>query len=349
LCTRCVRYTKEITKTHELVMFQRGDHNEIGLFPGKKLENAYSLNTVDICPVGALTSRDFRFKVRVWLLKSVPSVCAGCATGCNTVMQHHDNQVHRVLPRENKEINRYWLCDEGRLRYHPIHEGRFLKPRAEKQDTSWEDAIIKAASLLAGAKNLGVVLSPQGTNEDAYVAAEVAKQLNAKGLYIGGRAAGEADDFLRHADKNPNRAGVRAHAPQAGTIDDLLRDLAGKKLGGLLVIGHDVDGQDAKLAAALQIPVVALVESESAWTEKASVLLPICSWAEVDGSFTNYEGKVQKIRTVIRALGESEPTWRALVRLGQKLTLSIRYKNLKEIQVEMKGRAPELPTTVPAE
>lgn len=339
LCTRCVRYTKEITKTHELVMHQRGEHNEIGLFPGVELDNPYSMNVVDLCPVGALTSRDFRFKVRVWMLKSAPSVCSGCATGCNVVLQHHDNKVQRVLPRENPEINRYWLCDEGRLRYHPVNEERLLKPRVEGSEVSWQDAVSKAAETIASRRgDLGLVISAQGTNEDAHVAAKAAELLGVKRIYIGGRPAGESDDFLRHADKNPNRKGVLSSSPSAASVDALLADLKAAKLGGLLVIGHDLDGKETEIAAALGgIPVVGLVERESDWTMKARVLLPIATWAEVDGHFTNHEGKVQPIQASIRANGESEPTWRALSRLVQKLGHKLSYRSLRELQAEMRG------------
>jgi NADH-quinone oxidoreductase subunit G len=342
LCTRCVRYTKEITKTHELVMHQRGEHNEIGLFPGSELDNPYSMNVVDLCPVGALTSRDFRFKVRVWMLKSAPSVCSGCATGCNVVLQHHENKVHRVLPRENPEINRYWLCDEGRLRYHEVNEGRLLHPVVEGRATPWTDAVAKAAEVLASRRGeLGIVLSAQGTNEDAHVAAKAAELLGAKRIFLGGRPAGTSDDFLRHADKNPNRKGALAAAPGAGSIDALLSELKGKKLGALLVIGHDLDGKEQAIADALgDIPVVGLVEREAAWTAQAQVLLPICSWAEVEGHFTNHENKVQPISAAIRPNGESEPAWRAVSRVAQKLGHKLSYRSLRELQAEMRGTTP---------
>lgn len=354
LCTRCVRYTQEITKTHELVMFQRGDHNEIGLFPGMTFDNAYSLNAVDICPVGALTNRDFRFKVRVWLLKSVPSVCAGCATGCNIVLQHHDGQVHRVLPRENPEINRYWLCDEGRLRYHPINEERFLTPRAEGSETTWEEAIERAAALLTEAQQkgtIGLVLSPQGTNEDNHVARLFARLFGISRIYVGGRPPGEADDFLRHADKNPNRMGVFAVEPQANPVETLIEDLKARKLSGLVVWGHDLEGREKDVAGLLDgVKVVGLVERESAWTDKAQVLLPIATWAEVDGHFTNSDGKVQPIRMAIFPRGESIPSWRVFSRLSSRLGHRISYRNVKEIQAEMQGetKTPS-PSPAPAE
>jgi len=120
LCSRCTRFCDEITKTGELCFTERGDHTELTAYPGRQLDNPYSLNTVDLCPVGALTSRDFRFKQRVWFLKTTDSICPGCATGCNIRVQHNKGVVYRLLPRENDAVNQCWMCDEGRDTYKPV-------------------------------------------------------------------------------------------------------------------------------------------------------------------------------------------------------------------------------------
>ena len=114
LCSRCVRFTDEVSKTHELGIFNRGDRSEIGIFKDKPLNNNYALNTVDICPVGALTAKNFRFRQRVWYLKTAKSVCTGCSTGCNTYMDYNEEGVFRMRPRYNPQINRHWMCDHGR-------------------------------------------------------------------------------------------------------------------------------------------------------------------------------------------------------------------------------------------
>ena len=138
LCTRCVRFTRNVTKTNEIQVFSRGHNSEIGIFEEKPLNNAYSGNVVDVCPVGALTSADFRFKVRVWFLKGTPSVCAGCSTGCNLRIDHSaratgggisgytatDGKIYRTVGRRNVEVNKSWLCDEGRLSFHQWKDGR---------------------------------------------------------------------------------------------------------------------------------------------------------------------------------------------------------------------------------
>lgn len=128
LCSRCVRFTDEVSKTHELGIFNRGDKSEIGIFKDKPLENEYAVNTVDICPVGALTSKDFRFQQRVWYLKTADSICTGCSTGCNIKIDYNEEGLFRVRPRYNKEVNGYWMCDKGREVYRlPNKEGRLLE------------------------------------------------------------------------------------------------------------------------------------------------------------------------------------------------------------------------------
>jgi NADH-quinone oxidoreductase subunit G len=127
-CTRCIRFCDEVSKTGELGLFERGGHAIIGAFPGRPLDNAYSGNTVDICPVGALTWRPFRFRARVWFLKDTPSVCAGCARGCNVNLATYDGRIHRITPRLNEEVNSYWMCDFGRQSHEPL----YARPRLER-------------------------------------------------------------------------------------------------------------------------------------------------------------------------------------------------------------------------
>ena len=135
LCSRCVRFTEEVSKTHELGIFQRGDRSEIGTFANRPLDNKYSLNTVDICPVGALTSKDFRFRQRVWFLKEKPSVCTGCSTGCSIQVSYNEEGVWRVKPRYNPQVNGYWMCDEGRQIYKATNQlsTEFIGERDERK------------------------------------------------------------------------------------------------------------------------------------------------------------------------------------------------------------------------
>ena len=168
LCARCTRFTDEVTKTHEMGIFNRGNHSEVDVAPGKTLDNNYSLNTVDICPVGALTSRDFRFRKRVWWLSENDSVCAGCATGCNMEIHHAEDQAYRFKPRHNDAVNGYWMCDEGRLLYKQLNtESRLQNPTVMGAEASWESAI-EAVRSSAADTALAFVGSPHATTEELF-------------------------------------------------------------------------------------------------------------------------------------------------------------------------------------
>ena len=146
LCARCTRFTDKITHSHELGIIGRGDHARVSTMPGRKLENPYAMNVVDICPVGALTSKDFRFKQRVWFLKTVNSICHGCAKGCNIYIDHNkmkykDDVVYRFRPRRNDEVNGFFMCDEGRLSYKALQENRQEQILLRQKVISEEEAV----------------------------------------------------------------------------------------------------------------------------------------------------------------------------------------------------------------
>ena len=164
LCTRCIRVCDEVAKTHQLEMADRGDHEVLTTAPGHQLDNPYSLNTVDVCPVGALTSKDFRFAMRAWELTSTDSVCPGCATGCNVEVHHSRGKIYRLVPRVNHAVNQHWMCDEGRLTYKPVHASRLAAPRSGGVPVEWDKALDDAGTLLrtaldAGAGKVGVVFN----------------------------------------------------------------------------------------------------------------------------------------------------------------------------------------------
>ena len=205
LCSRCVRFCDTITKTGELGIFNRGDHSELGLFPGTTLDNAYSGNVVDICPVGALTDRDFRFQARVWYLDRAKSVCPGCARGCNievhtnTKRTHHaqGRRVVRLKPRFNADVNQWWICDEGRYGFGDVDAStRIERPVLRDGDAvrvlSWDEALGAAADGLraAGPAATGVLFSPQLSNEDLWLA---------RRLFVDTLGAAGADMLCRNA------------------------------------------------------------------------------------------------------------------------------------------------------
>src|SRR5574342_546526 len=225
LCSRCVRYCDEVTHTGELGIFNRGDHSELGLFHGGTLENKYSGNVIDICPVGALTDRDFRFQVRVWYLDTAKSVCNGCARGCNIEVHtnkhrtHHNEgrRVARLKPRFNADVNKWWICDAGRYGFKWIDDkNRLAQPihRADAQGTevSWDRALPELVTTLQRARpeEIGFLASPQMSNEDLWVLRRLAELLGVRNLdfRVPPRVAGDEDSFLIRADKHPNSRGA---------------------------------------------------------------------------------------------------------------------------------------------
>ncbi|HZQ45815.1 MAG TPA: 2Fe-2S iron-sulfur cluster-binding protein, partial [Verrucomicrobiae bacterium] len=210
LCSRCVRFTKDIVGDDALGFINRGSYNTLTTFPGKPFDNNYTLNTVDICPVGALTSKDFRFKMRVWFLKETKSVCTSCATGCNIVIGSREEKIFRYEPRENDAVNACWMCDHGRLNYKWIgSENRLTEVRIGKNTSTWS-SVLKEISGKLGKLNPGsvaIVASARQTNEELFLLAKLAKKFNA--LTDSVPRIKEGDKLLLSADRNPNSNGAK--------------------------------------------------------------------------------------------------------------------------------------------
>ena len=337
LCTRCTRFLEEVTKTGELGVFERGNHCQIDLFPGKRLENRYSGNVVDICPVGALTSKDFRFRARVWYLDHTSSVCPTCATGCNIDIHHRRGEMFRFRPRYNEAVNGYWMCDEGRLSYKRFQgEGRLLQPvireREEWAVRGWDEARTTVAARLrqvvaehgAGAV-LGLV-SAQATNEEIFLFSRFLR--DGLGADVAGLnwSAADAyrDDILIDADKNPNSAGLRALGLKSDAAETTLRRALEDGVRGLVLLRADLGGgQEEGFLDRLgdQLDFVVLMDTHyHATAEVADVLLPIASFAESDGTFVNRGMRVQRIRQAFQPAGEAQPGWLLLSQLLADMT-----------------------------
>jgi NADH-quinone oxidoreductase subunit G len=352
LCSRCVRYCDEVTHTGELGIFHRGDHSEIGLFPGKTLENKYSGNVIDICPVGALTDRDFRFQVRVWYLDTAKSVCNGCARGCNIEVHtnkhrtHHNQgrRVARLKPRENDAVNKWWICDAGRYGFTWIDDkSRLVQPlhRAGSQgrEVSWDRALPEVVTTLQRTppEEIGILASPQMSNEDLFVVRRLAEGLGVKNLdfRVPPRVPGDQDDFLIRADKNPNSRGAEVIgitpggiAPGQGGLDaaGMLGAARGKKLKLLWVFHHDLGAAawpEGDVLAALDFAETVIFQGTNAndGSARAHLVLPSAAYVEREGTFTNFQGRVQRFRTALEPLGEARPDWLILSMIGKALGL----------------------------
>ncbi|HWH76080.1 MAG TPA: 2Fe-2S iron-sulfur cluster-binding protein, partial [Candidatus Binatus sp.] len=216
-CTRCVRFCQEITKTDELAVVNRGDHSTISLFDGAVLDNPLSANVVDICPVGALTDRDFRFKVRVWYLQKTPSICPGCSTGCNISVETYQNRIARFKPRVNEAVNSHWICDEGRYCFHDLANGERLTTPMIRQEgglvpTTWEQALQAVSAGISSNKSLAGVLSGRNTNEEAFLFAKLIKKISSEAaleVFYQERQLTETQKILISPDRSPNFRGAR--------------------------------------------------------------------------------------------------------------------------------------------
>ena len=327
LCSRCVRVCDEVAGVHQLGMAWRGDREQLTVAPGQRLDNPYSLNTVDVCPVGALTSKDFRFTLRAWELYTVPSVCPGCATGCNVELHHGQGEVWRLVPRENLAVNKYWMCDEGRFTYKEIRSrrhsggrigsGRGLPAQVASIDKATGFAAERLSRAVQSGGTIGLVFGAQVENEALFGLSQIAAKLEAAGAtvrrYVVGRKSRpeRADKILRNADMNPNTRGAQLFAgPGALDANALLSDLGSGTLKALWMVGEDLPVDDAQLAElapkfdALETFVVQAVH-DTPLVRRAHAQLPACTWAEVDGSFTNAQAMVQRIRRAVSPAGDA--------------------------------------------
>jgi NADH-quinone oxidoreductase subunit G len=356
LCTRCVRFCEEITHTKELGLFYRGDGAEIATFPGKRLDNKYAGNTVDICPVGALTSKDFRFKIRVWFLQEAKSICTGCARGCNINIHHRDGRVYRFKPRRNDAVNDTWMCDEGRFSYKAIHaENRLLHPQVRQGDkrtpTTWQDALHQVTALLQrhGSEAVGVLVAPQGTNEDCYLLAKLfAEVCPASQVVLFPGEPGYADDLLLRADKNPNTRGAQdmglpapATAAQLSALVQAIDQGAMKVLYAIDTDLHAAFGADlaTRLAARLDGLIIQTSYLRPG-SELAHVLLPSAMYAERDGTYTNFQGRIQRINAAVRAPGDALAAWQIYTRLAKGLGISWSYAAAEAVLADIATTIP---------
>ena len=336
LCSRCVRFCDEITGTGELGIFNRGDHSEIGLFPGRDLVNNYSANVVDICPVGALTDRDFRFQVRVWYLETAKSVCTGCARGCNVDVHvnrrrpHHaeGKRVARLKPRFNADVNAWWLCDIGRYHYDFVDApSRLTVPLRRNAggvtEVSWDDAVAAVGEALRRypPDQVGVLASPRMANEDLLALKRVleARAIKQVAFDVPPAALTQGDDFLLRADRTPNRRGAELIG-LGGDAGAVLAAARAGRLKCLWVFDHDLLASrwtPAEITEALgKVETLIFTGTNANGTsERAHWVLPEAAWVERDGTFINFEGRVQRFRTAMEPAGHALPAWDLLGRV----------------------------------
>lgn len=357
MCSRCIRFMDEVAEDPVLGFTQRGTHTTLTVHPGRLLDNNYSLNTADICPVGALTSNDFRFQMRVWFLKETPSIDVNCGTGTNILIHTRENTIHRITPRQNDDVNSAWMPDSHRLNFHYIDSEQRLTEVLIKKDgnhvpSDWPTAIAKTTESLAKFKpsEIAIVASARMTNEELFLANALAADLKTKLLTTVPRD-GESDGMLIAADRNPNTTGAllvwQAKNP-ASSLDKIRQGVRDGSIKALLVFGEDLTAEAGFTKEDLEkTDFIASVQLLAGATAEASdVVLPGAAFAEKRGSMVNLSGRLQRLNRAIEPEGQCRDDWEILRDLISSVTGKSSYDPdyphmIEDIVKDMAATVPE--------
>lgn len=385
-CSRCIRFCDEIAGEKQLTFVQRGDRVTIVTYPGKELDNPYSLNVTDICPVGALTNRDFRFKSRVWDMSATKSVCTGCSRGCNIDIWVRNNEILRLTPRFNAEVNSYWMCDNGRLntfKYVNAEdrvEGPFLRREGKLIKTGWDEAIAFAVSELKsfGKDEIAFIGSAYASCEDNYIFAKFAKTIwGGKNVdFMHHVKHGDCDKILINEDKTPNSKGAQLVGIQPAknglNFEGIINGIKEGKIKALYILEDDILSARPEfetLFSKLDLLIMHATNFNKT-TQHADLVFPASSYAEKHGSFVNFDGRVQRIRTAVatedfdRSLDglsqsrldkfgtrfdkwasnkrrDSRSSWRIIAAMANAVGYKIKYTMSEEVFNEIADNIPE--------
>ena len=350
LCSRCVRFTSDVTQTGELGIFSRATYSEVNIYPGRELNNNYSGNVVDICPVGALLDRDFRYQMSVWYLKEAMSVCPGCSTGCNIRVHYNldrryktqGRRFQRLKPRYNEHVNKYWMCDEGRYNYRWLDVDRMEQPQIRDNEgfkpADWDSAIAKAGAAMKtaidsfGVESIGVIPSPQMTNEELYWVRKIFHEnlkIPLMPFFIPPRPDATSDNFLLKKDKNPNTKGAELILPEhrVHTIKSLLEVAKAGKIRFLYVFHTNLQQLfSAEIVQAALDPVETVVfqgTNLNPVLDHVDLVLPAAAYAEKAGTFTNFQGRVQRIFPAVIPLKDARPSLEILRAFAKTLDIEL--------------------------
>lgn len=385
-CSRCIRFCEEVAGDPQLTFVSRGEHVTIETFPGKQLDNPYAMNVIELCPVGALTSRDFRFRARVWDMSRTESICTGCARGCNMDIWARNNEIMRLTPRENMEVNQYWMCDHGRLdtfKFVNDESTRVNSPMMRSDDISieneglsscdWDDAVSRVLSELKNYKadEIAFIASPFSTLEDNFVLKRFANEIvGTKNIAYIPKTEGKDDKLLLRADKTPNSAGLKFLGIKPINTKFIERFL-NKEFKMLYMINDSLGRLERTedIARAIEVAVLHL-SNFGELSRKATVIFPASTYAEVNGTFVNFQNRVQRIRPAVASLeqerlpGEfavsrldkfgshndswtrgtrfnARPVWKVLSQMAKVLGNDFGYENTEEVFDDMTAKIPE--------
>ena len=377
-CTLCVRFTEEISQTGELGFFQRGSRTEIGVFPGKELDNPLSTCVVDICPVGALTSTQFRFAERVWYLDKTPSLCTGCDAGCNITLEHRQGKIRRYKPRTNVEVNDYWMCDFGRTTFLSYEEDRLTTPQrrdaqGRMRATTWDQALSSVHGFLVDAAALGtvgIVARGAATTEEAYLLRLLADSLETPhhGVLLEPgpvRKIPNLNGGLTGREITPNRRGAllaglgsgdseasenSANAPSsAGEAERMLEGAVNGAHSVVLIFDGGRAGSDNASSQPAAVEglrqaqtVVVLGWASTALTQVADIVLPIATHAETEGTLVNSQYRLQKFERAFAPPSGVRTGVEALTDLVRRFRRSFTAQTVSEVFDLMAGEIPSL-------
>ncbi|MGZ4779270.1 MAG: molybdopterin-dependent oxidoreductase [Thermoanaerobaculia bacterium] len=364
-CTRCIRFTQEISQTHELAFFKRGASTEVGVYPGVPIDNWMSACVTDLCPTGALTTREFRFESRVWNLESAESVCNGCDVGCNIFVGHRNGQVFRYRPRVNPDVNDHWLCDFGRFSHERYDTDRVVVPKVRRDEalgiSTWNEALeaISQAAQTTGGRNV-IIASAQMTNEEAYLAKKLADAMKASIDVIVDRIGPirmkSRTEWFEGTQAGPNYRGVRSVIGESNVIEKLLKEGAdGINVLYICDASFSERAKDPAVVANLRKARFLIVQSWDAThplTEVADVLLPGTVHVEKEGTYTNLQGRVQRIHQAYSPKGQAVSDLEVFRRIGAMLSpqnSAFQSAELADITAELAQTVPAASGTEPAQ
>ena len=347
LCSRCIRFMKEVANDDVLGFTERGSHSTIGCHPDKTLDSNYSLNTVDICPVGALTSTDFRFKMRIWFLKETKTIDVNCGTGCNITIGSRDNVIHRITPRENNDVNSIWLPDSHRLNFKYLSDARRLKmPTVKGEPVEWRTAIAIAAELFKAqpGEAMALIASGRMTNEELYLAKKLATALGITRFDIVPRK-GASDGILISEDGNPNTNGARllelTGARPGAKLKKIAEGVKSREIKCVISLGEDLLKAGVFDSEASRATVVAMDILPNSTTSNAAVVLPASGWAEKRGSMINVKGRLQRLNQAVTAPGQARDDWEILRDLIQAVSGSDGLYRIEDVFKAMAAEVKE--------
>ena len=348
ICTRCVRFMSDVAKSPQLDIAGRGDHAYLTTFPNEPLNHEYDLNTTDICPVGALTGKHFRFQQRVWMLKSVESIDPSDALGANLTIDYNisgsqGGKVWRLMPRRNPNVNKSWIANRTRMLYQQLAVNRLTDGKKAGVDCTIDEAQAAAAVALRSAKRVAIVTSGHMTTEDNIAAMALAESLGAKAEVFGGSwlTVGKADGIALSGDPVANRKGVTLLGIK-DNLDELVAQA--KEFDALVVVGHDLWAANPAKAAKLEVIPTRIVLSS--WVDhtvaKASIAIGIRAWAEVRGSMVNINGVVQLLQACpVVPNSQLEPAWSVLVGLSSAGTKALSWTSEVDAWKAAQVRVPQ--------